>query len=46
MFVLIKVFDFDFSILQAHQVLHPTPTTHHPTPPLSIGRTPVICNYY
>ena len=33
MFVLIKVFDFDFSILQAHQVLHPLPTTTHYPPP-------------
>ena len=57
MFVLIKVFDFDFPILQAHQVLHlkfctpfPLPlTTHHPPPPplgLPIERTPLICNYY
>ena len=25
-----KVFDFDFSILQAHHVLHPLTTTTHP----------------
>ena len=31
-FVLIKVFDFDFSILQAHQVLHPLLTTTHCPP--------------
>ena len=48
MFVLIKVFDFDFSILQAHQVLHPLPTTTHfpPPPALLIESTPLICNYY
>ena len=47
MFVLIKVFDFDFSILQAHQVLHPLPaTTHYPPPPPPIERIPLICNYY
>lgn len=38
--ILLKVFNFDFSILQTHQVLHPRitttaelwahPTTHHP----------------
>ena len=28
------LFDFDFSILQVHQVLHPFPTTtHYPPPP-------------
>ena len=47
MFILIKVFDFDFSILQAHQVLHPLlTTTQITTHPLSIERTPLICNYY
>ena len=54
MFVLIKVFDFDFPILQAHQVLHffAPPSHYHllpTTPPplgLPIERTPLICNYY
>ena len=45
MFVLIKVFDFDFSILQAHQVLHPLRTTTHYPPPFP-HRTPLSCNYY
>ena len=38
-FILIKAFDFDFSTLQAHQVLHPLPTTTHYPPPLLPHRT-------
>jgi len=37
-----------FLILQAHQVLHPLPTTTHYPPPhsLPIEHTPLIGNYY
>jgi len=47
MFISIKVFDFDFSTLQAHHGLHPvTTSTHNPPPRSPIEHTPLICNYY
>ena len=38
------MFDFDFSILQAHQVLHPPMTTTHYPPPSPIKHTLLMCN--